>query len=486
MSICAARSAFSTDSPSRTGQHAVEDDEVEAAVGGAEQAVLAVASPVRRYGPPGSGPWRGRTRFRGRPRPAGSFGPSARTPMIRRSYACDRRSATVFRAASSCRALGHFLRRIVASWRDACVACILACFAVASGDGRRRGRLALGASSSWPCRDWCDVLSTGAPRRAMRASRGKRSSNCFMASSSPGVAGASAIAPVLSAVAARLNGVHRDGVARALRTLRRARVCDMIAQKTRYALRSLLFLAEEQGGAPVQLGRIAETQRVPPKYLELIMLDLKKAGLVKSARGPKGGYQAGAPVGADFLRRSRPHDGRADRAGVLRERQFLRAVRRLPGRGDLRDPPRVRDPSRPEHGGARFNLARPRGSVGGAAGRRRRYSRAGCSRAGSMQSDAAAWTSGFALQRARCRSLIACSHGKLARRAPRSGSASRIARPRSPSQWRSSIKITPILLTPATRRRTCMVRRTCRAIKVPSLSTEPTLQRDWLLDRVGR
>ena len=66
---------------------------------------------------------------------------------------------------------------------------------------------------------------------------------------------------------------------------------SMIAQKTRYALRSLLFLAEEQGGAPVQLGRIAETQRVPPKYLELIMLDLKKAGLVKSARGPKGGYQ---------------------------------------------------------------------------------------------------------------------------------------------------------------------------------------------------
>ncbi len=69
----------------------------------------------------------------------------------------------------------------------------------------------------------------------------------------------------------------------------------MIAQKTRYALRSLLFLAEEQGGAPVQLSRIAETQRVPPKYLELIMLDLKKAGLVKSARGPKGGYQLARP-----------------------------------------------------------------------------------------------------------------------------------------------------------------------------------------------
>ena len=70
----------------------------------------------------------------------------------------------------------------------------------------------------------------------------------------------------------------------------------MIAQKTRYALRSLLFLAEEQGAAPVQLGRIAETQRVPPKYLELIMLDLKKAGLVKSSRGPRGGYQLARPA----------------------------------------------------------------------------------------------------------------------------------------------------------------------------------------------
>ena len=65
----------------------------------------------------------------------------------------------------------------------------------------------------------------------------------------------------------------------------------MITQKTRYALRSLLFLVEEGEGGPVQLARIAETQRIPPKYLELIMLDLKKAGLVKSNRGPKGGYR---------------------------------------------------------------------------------------------------------------------------------------------------------------------------------------------------
>ena len=65
----------------------------------------------------------------------------------------------------------------------------------------------------------------------------------------------------------------------------------MIAQKTRYALRALLFLVEEGRGAPVRAQAIAETQRIPRKYLELIMLELKAAGLVESVRGPKGGYR---------------------------------------------------------------------------------------------------------------------------------------------------------------------------------------------------
>ena len=51
----------------------------------------------------------------------------------------------------------------------------------------------------------------------------------------------------------------------------------MLAQKTRYALRALLFLVEEGRGAPVRAQAIAETQRIPRKYLELIMLDLKHA-----------------------------------------------------------------------------------------------------------------------------------------------------------------------------------------------------------------
>jgi len=65
----------------------------------------------------------------------------------------------------------------------------------------------------------------------------------------------------------------------------------MISQKTRYALRALLHLVECGKGAPVQLGSIAEAQQVPRKYLELIMLELKRAGFVSSVRGPSGGYR---------------------------------------------------------------------------------------------------------------------------------------------------------------------------------------------------
>jgi Rrf2 family protein len=65
----------------------------------------------------------------------------------------------------------------------------------------------------------------------------------------------------------------------------------MLTQKTRYALRALLYLIEEGHGEAVQLQRIADTQKIPRKFLELIMLDLKALGIVRSVRGPKGGYR---------------------------------------------------------------------------------------------------------------------------------------------------------------------------------------------------
>lgn len=69
----------------------------------------------------------------------------------------------------------------------------------------------------------------------------------------------------------------------------------MLAQKTRYALRALLYLAEAEPGRAVQVGDIAATQHVPRKYLELILLDLKRGGFVTSRRGPGGGYTLAKP-----------------------------------------------------------------------------------------------------------------------------------------------------------------------------------------------
>ncbi len=80
----------------------------------------------------------------------------------------------------------------------------------------------------------------------------------------------------------------------------------MLSQKTRYALRALLHLAEADAGRSVQAQEIAADQRVPRKYLELILLDLKRAGFVTSRRGPGGGYvlakNAGEISFADVIR----------------------------------------------------------------------------------------------------------------------------------------------------------------------------------------
>jgi Rrf2 family protein len=84
----------------------------------------------------------------------------------------------------------------------------------------------------------------------------------------------------------------------------------MLAQKTRYALRALLYLAEAEAGRSVQVADIAATQQVPRKYLELILLDLKKAGMVTSRRGPGGGYVlARKPADISFAEVIRLMDG---------------------------------------------------------------------------------------------------------------------------------------------------------------------------------
>ena len=69
----------------------------------------------------------------------------------------------------------------------------------------------------------------------------------------------------------------------------------MLSQKAKYALRALLMLARRPPGEMVLVGDIAERQNVPRKFLELILLELRKHGLLFSQRGRHGGYTLARP-----------------------------------------------------------------------------------------------------------------------------------------------------------------------------------------------
>lgn len=71
----------------------------------------------------------------------------------------------------------------------------------------------------------------------------------------------------------------------------------MLTQRSRYALRAMLFLATQKpGGPPVPMNRIAATANVPRKFLELILADLREAGFLHSHRGKAGGYCLSRPA----------------------------------------------------------------------------------------------------------------------------------------------------------------------------------------------
>ena len=71
----------------------------------------------------------------------------------------------------------------------------------------------------------------------------------------------------------------------------------MLTQRSRYALRAMLHLAEAPaGGPPIAMNRIAAAANVPRKFLELILADLRGAGLLHSHRGKAGGYCLSRPV----------------------------------------------------------------------------------------------------------------------------------------------------------------------------------------------
>src|ERR1700681_4878078 len=66
----------------------------------------------------------------------------------------------------------------------------------------------------------------------------------------------------------------------------------MLSRKSKYGLKALLVLAREAGRGPVLVSELADRDRIPKKFLEAILLELKHRGLVESKKGKSGGYCA--------------------------------------------------------------------------------------------------------------------------------------------------------------------------------------------------
>ena len=112
-----------------------------------------------------------------------------------------------------------------------------------------------------------------------------------------------------------------------------------VSAKGEYAIRALLDLALHEGETLSPIQDIAARQRIPQRYLEQVLLQLKRVGLLQSKRGSAGGYRLGrsperitvgdvlravegAPEGADVVRqrgRSTAGDPAAELSDLWRE-----------------------------------------------------------------------------------------------------------------------------------------------------------------------
>jgi Rrf2 family protein len=64
-----------------------------------------------------------------------------------------------------------------------------------------------------------------------------------------------------------------------------------LSNKSRYAMQAMFDLAYHTEGRAAQIKDICERQGIPARFLEQVFHDLKRAGLVSSKRGPRGGYE---------------------------------------------------------------------------------------------------------------------------------------------------------------------------------------------------
>ncbi|MBC7902985.1 MAG: Rrf2 family transcriptional regulator [Gemmatimonadaceae bacterium] len=84
----------------------------------------------------------------------------------------------------------------------------------------------------------------------------------------------------------------------------------MLSKKTQYAFKALLYLSQHADKGPVLISEISENKQIPLKFLENILLDLKKAGILGSKKGKGGGYYfAAAPKDVSLAKVMRLLDG---------------------------------------------------------------------------------------------------------------------------------------------------------------------------------
>lgn len=69
-----------------------------------------------------------------------------------------------------------------------------------------------------------------------------------------------------------------------------------LSTKGRYAVMAMVDLAQQSNGKPIALADVAERQEISLSYLEQLFAKLRRGGLVKSVRGPGGGYMLSMPA----------------------------------------------------------------------------------------------------------------------------------------------------------------------------------------------
>lgn len=70
----------------------------------------------------------------------------------------------------------------------------------------------------------------------------------------------------------------------------------MLSAKAKYGLKAALYLAEREGQGGILVADIAENQKIPKKFLDTILLELKNKGLLSSKKGKGGGYMLARPA----------------------------------------------------------------------------------------------------------------------------------------------------------------------------------------------